>query len=316
MAIRSRKIRHVGMSHETRERFVMMALPVVALALVFLPQSVTDRVRVWAGPVLSPLQDLTQGWSLDLADRKSNPESAGPQPDALSPEEQVRSLENALAEATALLGEYDRKVRDLSRMRQDLANLPCRLVPAHLVPPEVAGGQATARLGEGADKGIRRSGAVVVRRIDRGAREALERGEPVLTAAGLVGIVEEVGPMTSTVRLVTDPRTNIMVQIISPRGEKWRAGPEGLARGTEDGTGIRVLHVDHTADVAVGDFVVTSPSPESSLPPYLVVGRVSKCNRKPADLSYELLVEPRVSPAGVREVYVMSPDAQPAGPGR
>jgi rod shape-determining protein MreC len=286
----------------------------VALAFIFLPQSVTDRVRVWAGPALSPLQDLTQGWSLDLADRGRNREAEAPPPGAMSPEEQVRTLENALAEATGLLGEYDRKVRDLSRMRQDLANLPCRLVPAHLVPPEVAGGQGTARLSEGADKGIRRSGAVVVRRIDRGAREALERGEPVLTAAGLVGIVEEVGPMTSTVRLVTDPRTNIMVQIISRKGDQWRAGPEGLARGTEDGTGIRVLHVDHNADVAVGDFVVTSPSPESSLPPYLVLGRVVRYDLKAAALSYELLVEPRVSPAEVREVYVMSPDA--GAPGR
>jgi rod shape-determining protein MreC len=184
------------------------------------------------------------------------------------------------------------------------------------VPPEVAGGQATARLSDGADKGIRRTGAVIARRIDRGAREALQRGEPVLTAAGLVGIVEEVGPVTSTVRLVTDPRTNIMVQIISPRGGKWLAGPEGLACGTPDGSAIRVTRVDRNADVAVGDFVVTSPSPESSLPPYLVLGRVVKCDLKAAALSYELTIEPRVSPAEIREVYVMSPETRPAAPGR
>jgi len=290
----------------------MAILPLVALGLILLPQSLSDHLRVWAGPVFSPLQDLTQGWALDLAEQIRNPgasaaDSAGP-----PPHEQIKTLENALAEATALLAQYDRQVKQLARLRQDLGNLPCRLTHARLLAPEMPGGQAAARLAEGADKGVRKGGAVVSARLDLGAREALERGDPVLTAAGLVGVVDEVGPVTSTVRLVTDSRTSLMVQVITCRNGQWRAGPEGISRGAENGTTLTVQGIPRDSDVVPGDFVVTSPSREAALPPYLILGRVVRCELKPAALFYTLTVEPRVSPAEAREVYILSPDTDAA----
>jgi len=285
------------------QRIAFVALPVVAAALLFLPQSVTDSLRVWTAPLFSPLLAATEDWSLDLGDRAA---PAGDPPQSQALEAQVRSLENALAEAAALLADYDRRVQDLGRLRQGLDGLPCRLTPARILAPEVMGGQAEARLTEGSNKGIRRGAAVLHRWIDRGAREAIQQGEPVLTAAGLVGLVDEVGPMASTVRLLTDPRTNLMVQIITCRDGRWRAGPEGVARGSDDGA-LTVQGISRTCDVAVGDFVVTSPSPESLLPPYLIVGRIARSNLKPADVFRDLVVEPRVSPSDVRQVYVLSP---------
>ena len=284
-------------------RIAFVALPVVAAALLFLPQSVTDSLRVWTGPVFSPLLSATEDWSLDLAARSA---PAGDPPTSQALEAQVHSLENALAEAAALLADYDRRMQDLGRLRQGLDGLPCRLTPARFLAPEVTGGEVEARLTEGFTQGIRRGAAVIQRRIDRGVREAIQQGEPVLTAAGLVGLVDEVGPMASAVRLLTDPRTNLMVQIITCRDGQWRAGPEGVARGSDDGA-LTVQGVSRTSDVAVGDFVVTSPSPESALPPYLIVGRIVRSNLKPADVFRELVVEPRVSPTEVRQVYVLSP---------
>jgi hypothetical protein len=308
MAMVMRRSRRIGGHREAWPRLVLVALPAVALGLMFLPQGLADRVRVWTNPVFSPLEDVTAGWTLDLKERISHPGGPAPESEGQSLPEQVRSLQNALAQATALLGEYDRRMRDLARIREGLDGMPCRLVPARLMPPEAPGGQASARLGEGADKGLRRASAVIACRIDRGSREALQRGEPILTAAGLVGIVDEVGPVTSTVRLVTDPRTSIMVQIITLRDGQWRAGPEGVARGSEDGTAITVQGIPRNADVGPGDFVVTSPSRESTLPPYLVVGRVLRCDVKAAALFRSLVVEPRVSPAEAGEVYVLTPE--------
>jgi len=304
-----RKSRRFDGHREAWQRIVLVALPMAALGLMLLPQSVTDHVRVWTGSIFSPLEDMTAGWALDLRERISHPDGSARTAGGPTLSEQVDSLQNGMAQATALLNEYERRLQDLTRIREGLDGLPCRVVPARLVPPEALGGQASARLGEGADKGIRRAGAVVSCRIDRGTREALQRGEPVLTAAGLLGIVEEVGPVTSSVRLVTDPRTSLMVQIITFRDGQWRAGPEGISRGSDDGTAMTVQGVSRNADIRPDDFVVTSPSRESSLPPYLVVGRIVKCDVKPADLFSTLVVEPRVSPAEAREVYVLSPEA-------
>jgi len=289
----------------------MLALPVLALALVVLPPSITNRIRVWAGPVFAPLQNVTEDWSLDLSDRLRHGDASAPDAEAQR-EDRVASLENALAQAAAVLGEYDRQVRDLAKIRDGLDGFPCRVIPARLLSPEVPGGHAAARLSEGADKGVRKQAAVVTGRIDRGGREALQRGEPILTAAGLVGIVDEVGPLTSTVRLITDPRATMMVQVITHRNGQWRAGPEGVARGTADGTAVSVQGIPRTSDVAPGDFVVTSPSPESNLPPYLIVGRIVRCDLRPAAVFYEILVEPRVQLSDARQVYVLSPDFQVA----
>jgi hypothetical protein len=304
-----RKSRRFDGHREAWQRMVLVALPMAALGLMLLPQSVADHVRVWTGSIFSPLEDMTAGWALDLRERIGHPEGSPQKAGGLTLSEQVDSLQNGMAQATALLNEYERRLQDLTRIREGLDGLPCRVVPARLVPPEALGGQASARLGEGADKGVRRSSAVIACRIDRGTREALQRGEPVLTAAGLVGIVEEVGPVTSSVRLVTDPRTSLMVQIITLRDGQWRAGPEGISRGSDDGTTITVQGIPRNADIAPGDFVVTSPSRESSLPPYLVIGRIVRCDVKPAALFSTLVVEPRVSPAEAREVYVLSPQA-------
>jgi len=303
-----RKSRRFDGHREAWRRIVLVALPMAALGLMLLPQTVADHVRVWTSSIFSPLEDMTAGWALDLRERISHPDGSLRAAGGQTLSEQVDSLQNGMAQATALLNEYERRLQDLTRIREGLDGLPCRVVPARLVPPEALGGQASARLGEGADKGVRRSGAVVACRIDRGTREALQRGEPVLTAAGLVGVVEEVGPVTSSVRLVTDPRTSLMVQIITLRDGQWRAGPEGISRGSDDGTAITVQGIPRNADISPGDFVVTSPSRESSLPPYLVVGRIVRCDVK-AGLFSTLVVEPRVSPAEAREVYVLSPEA-------
>ena len=319
MVFLARRSRRTAAHRGSWQRVLFAALPFVALGLLLMPQGATDRLRLWVSPVFSPLQNRTEVAALDIADRMRRAGPTSPQAEAAATRQDVATLENALAEATGLLNEKEQIIRDLGRLQADLDGLPFRLTPARLLAPEIAGGQAAARLSEGSGKGIRKGGAVIVRRIDRGAREAIERGEPVLVAAGLVGVVDEVGPVTSTVRLTTDPRTNLMVQIITRRDGQWRAGPEGVARGSDDGTAVTVQGIPRTADVAVGDFVVTSASPESPLPPYLIVGRVVQCDLKPAALFHNLVVEPRASAADAREVYVLAlevPSHPPRPPAR
>jgi len=286
-------------------------LPLLALILMRLPSSAAEQMRLLASPVLSPLSGVTGGWSLDVSAGNGTDRVRPADGDELSRlRRDVRTLENALAESAVRLGAYDRRVRDLARIRGGLDGLPVRVVPGRFVPVDVAGEWMGGRLDRGTTDGIRKGGAVVQRILDRGAREAIERGEPVLTAAGLVGIVDEVGSRTSVVRLLTHPKSALMVQIVTRRGGVWVAGPTGSACGNGDGRTLGILGIGKGADVQVGDFVVTSASPESPLPPYLIVGRVTRCELKPAALFFEIEVEPRVAPDEADDVYVLSP----AGP--
>jgi len=287
----------------------MAGLLLVAAGLLFLPPVATEKVRLLAGPVFAPLQDVTGGWALDLAQEIRQGSRPGPdlQREVARLVAEAASLQDALAQSAARLDEYERRLRDLAQVRDGLASLPCRLIPARLIAPEVAGGRAGARLVGGAESGVQKGQAVVRRYVTGGAEAGVSRGDPVLTSAGLVGIVDEVGPLTSAVRLLTDPRSGLMIQIVTRREEKWLAGPTGVARGSEDGTALRVEGVPRTADVRVGDFVVTSPSPESPAPAYLIVGRIADCRLKPAGLFFEITVEPRVAPAEAGEVFVVAP---------
>jgi hypothetical protein len=290
---------------------MMALLGLVALGLVLLPRSVTQRIRVSVAPVCAPLQDVLGGWSLDISgDPSTHGETAGGPGETARLRQDLQTLENALAEATARLSESERRIQDLSRIRRGLNGLPVQIIPGRFVPLSVAGDPVGGRLNEGARQGIPKGGVVVSRRLDRGAREALARGEPVLAAAGLVGTIDEVGPLTSTVRLITHPKSSLMVQVIARRRNQWLAGPGGVANGAGDGRTLKVLCIPRGADVQPGDFLVTSPSQEATLPPYLIVGRITRAELKPAAPFYDVEAEPRVPPDEVHEVYVLAPAAK------
>ena len=291
-----------------RRRLIVGGLAAIGLAMLLLPPSLTRTIRLYAGPVFHPLRDLTEGAMLDLREHaRGEPWHSPAEEEWVGLRRQNEALEGSLVKATAMLYRYERCVEDLAGIRRGLEGLPCRLIPASVLPVHVPGKRAVLRLAEGTERGIRRGHTVLSRHIDRGAREAIERGQPVLAAAGLVGIVEAVGPHMSTVRLVSDPESRIMVQVITRRAGKWRAGPTAVAVGDAEGAAIRLRGITRTAEVAVGDYVVTSPSAESPVPPYLIVGRVARSELRPAAVFFDVTVEPRVSPADVDLVYVLAP---------
>jgi len=309
-----RKSRRPTLGREARRRIVIGAILFASVLLLLMPPSVTRGIRLYAGPVFYPLQGVTEGLLMDIG--QSSPSAGGP---GLAPAEWSRvrqentDLEEALAKATAVIDQYDKRVRDLALIREGLDGLPCRLIPASVLPVRSVGGRAVAHLAEGSERGVAAGGVVVMRDIDRGTREQVEKGQPVLAAMGLVGIVDDVGPRMSTVRLVTDPRTRLMVQVIMRRGEAWRAGPTAVAEGTPDGAGLRLKGISRGTDIAAGDYVVTSPSAQSPVPPYLVVGRIDRCDLPRAAVFLDVSVKPRVAPSEVDRVYVLAP-ALPLAP--
>jgi cell shape-determining protein MreC len=284
----------------------MTGLAVSALALVCLPRSLADTVRAWVGPAFSPFGGL-RGGVLDLGD------VVAPEPrDVANLRDQVRALENTNAALAARVADQAARIRDLAGLRDALADPTVRLVPAAVTAARTAGGEAAARIAAGRAKGARAGAAVVWHELDRGAEHGVVPGRAVLTGAGLYGVVEQVGPYSSTVRLVTDSRSNLMVQVIKRRGGRWLAGPVGLATGAPDGKALTLDHVSYTHDVRVGDFVVTSPSADSALPPYLVIGEIVRSSRGPTDLVWSIRIRPRVAPDEVRRVYVVCPGEEAA----
>ncbi len=87
--------------------------------------------------------------------------------------------------------------------------------------------------------------------IDRGQREGVYVGQPVVDASGLAGQVISVSRYTSRVLLVTDASHAVPVQIN-------RNGLRFIVQGNGGSDGLEVLHVPNNADIQEGDLLITS----------------------------------------------------------
>ncbi|WP_252274714.1 rod shape-determining protein MreC [Pseudomonas subflava] len=87
--------------------------------------------------------------------------------------------------------------------------------------------------------------------IDKGERDGVFLGQPVLDARGLMGQVVEVMPYTARVLLLTDTNHSIPVQVN-------RNGLRAIAAGTGNPERLELRHVADTADIKEGDLLVSS----------------------------------------------------------
>ncbi|MDH4584563.1 rod shape-determining protein MreC [Pseudomonas sp. BN415] len=87
--------------------------------------------------------------------------------------------------------------------------------------------------------------------IDKGEKDGVFLGQPVLDARGLMGQVVEVMPYTSRVLLLTDTTHSIPVQVN-------RNGLRAIASGTGNPERLELRHVADTADIKEGDLLVSS----------------------------------------------------------
>ncbi|WP_243779765.1 rod shape-determining protein MreC [Pseudomonas nitroreducens] len=87
--------------------------------------------------------------------------------------------------------------------------------------------------------------------IDKGEKDGVFQGQPVLDASGLMGQVVEVMPYTARVLLLTDTTHSIPVQVN-------RNGLRAIAVGTGNPERLELRYVADTADIKEGDLLVSS----------------------------------------------------------
>ncbi|MNF44094.1 Cell shape-determining protein MreC [compost metagenome] len=87
--------------------------------------------------------------------------------------------------------------------------------------------------------------------IDKGEKDGVFLGQPVLDALGLMGQVVEVMPYAARVLLLTDTTHSIPVQVN-------RNGLRAIAAGTGNPEQLELRHVADTADIKEGDLLVSS----------------------------------------------------------
>lgn len=151
--------------------------------------------------------------------------------------------------------------------------------------------------------------------IDKGARDDVTAGQPVVDEKGLLGQVTRVYPWLSEVTLVTDKSHFVPVQNL-------RNGLRAVLSGTGRDGVLELRFVPVNADHRGGDELVTSGI-DGVYPPGLPVARVSRVERSATQLFARITCTPLAGVSSHTQVLLLSlqrdlppPPVEPKKPAR
>lgn len=135
--------------------------------------------------------------------------------------------------------------------------------------------------------------------LDKGSHHGAFLGQPVLDANGVMGQVIQVGPLTSRVLLINDPKSGIAI-------ENTRNGIRAIAMGDSYSGRLRLVNIPQTADIRKGDIFITSGLSDRYPSGYLV-GKVVLDTRDPGLPFASIVLEPSAHLDQSRQVLLVWP---------
>ncbi len=145
--------------------------------------------------------------------------------------------------------------------------------------------------------------------IDVGRDERLEPDRLAIAGRRVWGKLASVGPLTSVVRLTTDPGYRDLVELAHRDGDRLQVSARGVLVGNGEKQ-CRIEMVDATAAVAVDDEVYTAT--DGAAPGPLLYGRIAKAEHIAGQPHWRLWLEPALGDREPRSVAVLRMDVNPA----
>lgn len=142
--------------------------------------------------------------------------------------------------------------------------------------------------------------------LDAGSAQSITVGQPVLDAQGVMGQIVEVLPNTSVAMLVTDPTHAIPVMI-------ERTGLRTIAYGTGSIDRLQLPNIPISADIKVGDSLVTSGL-GGRFPAGFPVGEILEISNDESGMFAAAIARPAAALARSGEVLLLQDLPQPMGP--
>jgi rod shape-determining protein MreC len=137
--------------------------------------------------------------------------------------------------------------------------------------------------------------------LNQGLNTGLSVGQPVIDAEGIVGEITEVYPFSCKVILLTDRTHAIPV-------ENARNQVRGILQGLGNLNEMKLQHVLNSADIQVGDVLITSGL-GGHYPYGYPVGEVKEVIQAPGEPFASFLVKPFARLDRIRQVLLVKLDA-------
>lgn len=134
--------------------------------------------------------------------------------------------------------------------------------------------------------------------IDQGRQDGVEIGMPIVTSAGLVGRVTEVGTNWARVLLIKDTTSSVNAVVQSTRAT-------GIVQGQGQGSDLLIMrYLPLGESVKENDLILTSGI-GGAFPKRLVIGQVIQVRQRDTDLFTEAVIRPSVDLARLEFVLIM-----------
>jgi rod shape-determining protein MreC len=140
--------------------------------------------------------------------------------------------------------------------------------------------------------------------LNRGLIDGVYVGQALLDANGLVGQIVRVGPLTAEALLITDADHAVPVTVN-------RTGLRTIAVGTGDSGKLRLPYLTNSADVEVGDLLVSSGL-GGVFPADYPVGRIAEVKARPGQSFAEVTATPASKLDRDREILLVWTSAEEA----
>ena len=133
--------------------------------------------------------------------------------------------------------------------------------------------------------------------INKGTRDDVYDGQPLLGAKGIIGQIDKTGPFSSVAILVTDPNHALL-------GVVARSGQRSLVVGTGNIQKLELLHLTSTADIQIGDLVITSGL-DGRYPSDYPIAEITSIQQVSGDAFVKVEAKPLVDLNSIREVLLV-----------
>lgn len=139
--------------------------------------------------------------------------------------------------------------------------------------------------------------------FNKGSRDGVEPGMPVIDEGGLVGQVIRTTPFSSEAAMLTDDQLAVPVQIL-------RNGLRLIAFGSSGSANVEVRYFSSDADIREGDVLVTS-GVGGVFPAGISVGTVQSVERDSASGFAKAVAQPTSHPERYRHFLILQVPATP-----
>ncbi len=138
--------------------------------------------------------------------------------------------------------------------------------------------------------------------LNKGSRDGITTGLPILDAKGVMGQIIDVGAMTSTVLLISDSKSAVPVR-------NDRTGERAILVGTNNISELSLINLPKTSSIKKGDILVTSGLGRR-YPEGYPVGQVEEVKNIPGDEFIKVIVSPIAMLNRSRLVLVVWPEKE------